>query len=160
MILHVCDLKMKQCRQLPLAPNGHGALFRRFSNGGEHYHGIFWRRSSCASPGTGTLAISGNYCDHPPLNPLRLTSQSPQSIAVQGCLCAYDARHSSLLRIRPSSGHVDAFHLPLEAEGYTRLVAWHQNLGDLCWRGAGEGSLGRVGKLSEGYKPDTGRMVV
>lgn len=24
----------------------------------EHYHGIFWRRSSCASPGTGTLAIS------------------------------------------------------------------------------------------------------
>lgn len=66
-----------------------------------------------------------------------------------GCLCAYDARHSSLLRIRPSSGHVDAFHLPLEAEGYTRLVAWHENLVIFAEGGQEREVLGELGNYQK-----------
>ena len=110
----------------------------------EHYHGVFRRRSSCESPGT--LAIFGNYCDHP----RKSTYVSIASIhSCAGCLCAYDARHSSLLRIRPSSGHVDAFHLPLEADGYARLVAWHENLVIFAEGGQEREVLGELGHVQK-----------
>ncbi len=91
-------------------------------------------------------AISGNYSNHP----RKSTYISIASIhSCAGCLYAYDARHSSLLRIRPSSGQIDAFHLPLDAEGYTRLVAWHENLVIFAEGGQEREVLGELGNFQK-----------
>lgn len=85
MILDVFDLKTKQCRQLPLAANGHRAL-----------HGV--------------------------------TANNTAMVALPGCLCAYDARQGSLLRIWPRSGEAEAFQLTLASHGAVKLQPWHGEL--------------------------------
>lgn len=133
---------MKQCRQLPLAPNGHGALFR--SNGGNTTM-ISFGGEAVVNHQVLFLSLETTV-----ITPRKSTYISIASIhSCAGCLCAYDARHSSLLRIRPSSGHVDAFHLPLEAEGYTRLVAWHENLVIFAEGGQEREVLGELGNFQK-----------
>lgn len=45
-----------------------------------------------------------------------------------GCLCAYDARQGSLLRIWPRSGEAEAFQLTLASPGAVKLQPWHGEL--------------------------------
>lgn len=45
-----------------------------------------------------------------------------------GCLCAYDARQGSLLRIWPRSGEAEAFQLTLASHGAVKLQLWHGEL--------------------------------
>ena len=45
-----------------------------------------------------------------------------------GCLCAYNARLGSLLRIRPRSGEAEAFQLTLASHGAVKLQPWHSQL--------------------------------
>ena len=45
-----------------------------------------------------------------------------------GCLCAYDARQGSLLRIWPRSGEAEAFQLTLASHGAVKLQPWHGEL--------------------------------
>lgn len=45
-----------------------------------------------------------------------------------GCLCAYDARQGSLLRIWPCSGEAEAFQLTLASPGAVKLQPWHGEL--------------------------------